>query len=500
MQLSTSVLPPESPAPAASSAKRGATNSPVFADATPGAFELLLPGQPVAAPISAKKPAAAPSNSNSEAAASVWAAWFAATPQPLQVAKGGECPESDSSATAVESEKTGAAVATSDFATGTTRASPDLFSIRSNFPGEMLRFSPAQAAIGGVTSTPAVAGMANPPMAPGQTQPAPAAAVTPAAQVNASLASMPAPIASVAAANVLPASPAIASSAAENVVATQLTAANVAVPAENPAGAGPKPTGVGNSSIRKGKLPVSDMAKIAAPAAKSAAEARMPADFGNKKILIVIEKQVTDVGSAIGTDNALRPPMSNSVAQSHPLSPGSSGSAPVALLQPVTTSPQANAEADTSLLAHRAVEAVMTATERVDAGNRAVVRLQFSVGDASLSVHVQLRAGEIHTTFRTDSSDLRSALASEWQAVNADSTRAIRLADPVFAPATAQNHTAGFGGGAAQQQNRGEREQADSSAPVNFPSASVGPSARPDAAPANSPALLPANLNLYTFA
>ena len=242
------------------------------------------------------------------------------------------------------------------------------------------------------------------------------------------------------------------------------------------------------------------MAKIAAPAAKSAAEARTPADFGNKNILIINEKQVTDAGSVLGTDNALRPAMSTSVAQTHPLSPGSAGSAPVALLQPVTTSPQANAEADASLLAHRAVEAVMTATERVDAGNRSVVRLQFSVGDASLSVHVQLRGGEIHTTFRTDSADLRSALASEWQAVNGDSTRAIRLADPVFAPATAQNHTAGFGGGAAQQQNRGDREQAGSSAPVTFPSASVRPSARPETAPVNSPALLPANLNLYTFA
>jgi hypothetical protein len=247
----------------------------------------------------------------------------------------------------------------------------------------------------------------------------------------------------------------------------------------------------------KGPRPISDLAKIADSFGKSGSDARVSAGTGNKKVLTVSNKQLTEAEPSLGTDNALRPLMPTPVTPAHAVSSGSTGGSSAVLLQPETSS--SHPSADTALLAHRAVDAVMNATENVDAGNRSAVRLQFSVGDASLSVHVELRAGEIHTTFRTDSSDLRSALAHEWQAVSSDPARAVRLADPVFAPATAQGHTSGFGEGSARQRHPGERDASGSSV-ASFPSTPARASARPESAPAQSPATLPANLNLYTFA
>ena len=88
---------------------------------------------------------------------------------------------------------------------------------------------------------------------------------------------------------------------------------------------------------------------------------------------------------------------------------------------------------DAPSTAQRAVDAVLTAAERFAAGDRHAVNLQFFVGGADLAVRVELRANEVRATFRTDSAELRTALAHEWQAVSADATdRPVRLAPPVF--------------------------------------------------------------------
>lgn len=148
--------------------------------------------------------------------------------------------------------------------------------------------------------------------------------------------------------------------------------------------------------------------------------------------------------------------------------------------------------------AQHAVEAVLTAAERVSSGDRHSVHLQFSVGDADLDVRVELRGGEVRTTFHTDSPELREALAHEWQAVTADSgDRSARLATPTF---TSQNSsafsaTAGDGGahsrdtaarrGAEEQfslagarSSRGSATSADVSLPVATPRAALLSSGR----------------------
>jgi hypothetical protein len=84
--------------------------------------------------------------------------------------------------------------------------------------------------------------------------------------------------------------------------------------------------------------------------------------------------------------------------------------------------------------AHQAVEAVMKVTERFTTESQRAVNLQFSVGGEDLSVRVAMHEGQVHTTFRTDSTELQSALAHEWRALTAENAeRSHRYADPVYA-------------------------------------------------------------------
>src|SRR5581483_11633984 len=84
--------------------------------------------------------------------------------------------------------------------------------------------------------------------------------------------------------------------------------------------------------------------------------------------------------------------------------------------------------------AHRAVETALEVADRFTAQDRHTVNLQFSVAGQDLAVRVELRADEVRTTFRTDSPELRNALAHEWQSVAGQGTseRGLRLVTPTF--------------------------------------------------------------------
>ncbi len=151
--------------------------------------------------------------------------------------------------------------------------------------------------------------------------------------------------------------------------------------------------------------------------------------------------------------------------------------------------------------AHRAVEAALAAAGRLAGGDRQAMNLHFSVGGAELEVRVELRAGEVHTTFSTDSAGLRSVLAHEWQAMQVESAeRPFRLAAPIFAP--------GFGGDpglAAFADGRStQHEQADARRPFG----EVAPDPRRLAAApppvagtaVAAPAFLPTSLHLHALA
>jgi len=121
---------------------------------------------------------------------------------------------------------------------------------------------------------------------------------------------------------------------------------------------------------------------------------------------------------------------------------------------------------------------------------QSAVNLHFEVGGENLSVRVALQEGQVHTQFSTDSSELRSALAHEWQSVASAPAGSVRYADPVFTPESrGEPRTAtDLGGNGGQWRNPagdddgGERPHA---APSKVPLAAVPPP-EPQPAPAGT--------------
>lgn len=129
-----------------------------------------------------------------------------------------------------------------------------------------------------------------------------------------------------------------------------------------------------------------------------------------------------------------------------------------------TTATGADTPAQMTAAAHRTVETVMTAVDRY-ADSAKTVKLQFTVSGVDLSVHVAMRGEAIHTTFLTDSAELRTALASQWHAVTGQADdRSQRLADPVFT--TAKSETLSADGGGAQSRDSSSRQQEAASTPA----------------------------------
>ena len=112
--------------------------------------------------------------------------------------------------------------------------------------------------------------------------------------------------------------------------------------------------------------------------------------------------------------------------------------------------------------AHQAVEIVLRRVDEIAARERSEVRLEFTVGDEALQVQVRLRDGEVQTTFRTDSPELRQALAQEWQNLTAGSDRPARLAAPVFAGSTADGAGTSAGEGGGYRQSRSDDRTGES--------------------------------------
>jgi hypothetical protein len=111
-------------------------------------------------------------------------------------------------------------------------------------------------------------------------------------------------------------------------------------------------------------------------------------------------------------------------------------------------------------VARRAVESVLNVADQLATSEQRSVRLQFTVGGEELAVRVEFRGDKIHTTFRTDSSELRSALAHEWQSVSAvqNGVRTQRLADPVFASNSSGNgQSFSSDSGSAHHRDSGQR-------------------------------------------
>ena len=152
-----------------------------------------------------------------------------------------------------------------------------------------------------------------------------------------------------------------------------------------------------------------------------------------------------------------------------------------------------------------AVEATLDAMERTRDAAHQSVELKLTFGDDTpLAVRVELHEGIVRTTFRTDSPELRQALASEWRqtapSVLATATdRTVRVADPVFGPSADSPDLAGAstGGHANSRQATPSFSPESSFSPASSTRPRIGSQA--SSAPA-IPSRLPTSLRLNAFA
>ena len=128
------------------------------------------------------------------------------------------------------------------------------------------------------------------------------------------------------------------------------------------------------------------------------------------------------------------------------------------------------------------------------------VNLNFQVGADDLAVRIEWRNGEVHTQFRTDSEDLRSALASQWQSISPGlADRSVHFAPPVFNSASSTSgQSFASAGGESTARQQGQPQQAGQGGAGRFASSS---SRQGSAAPAPAvPAPRVGSGRLQTFA
>jgi hypothetical protein len=198
--------------------------------------------------------------------------------------------------------------------------------------------------------------------------------------------------------------------------------------------------------------------KFAAPAQASRTDSTSgvitPSDTKEKKSLSINGKGLTSDTNQVGTSAANREfPMPYSAVNKTPaVVLPSTGSAGVQAQSQNNNSAVAQTTAAFSAQAPKLVEEIRQIADRISAVDHNTVEVRFDFGDRDhLSVRVEYRDGAVHTTFRTDSSQLRDAISHEWQAQSAtNEQRPYRLSEPVFSQTTSDRQdfpTAGDGSG-----------------------------------------------------
>lgn len=460
MNLSTSVQLPDSsmgfPVPTGSPASPAGAENP---KGKPADFSALLSGQDVSPDLSepVKKPGAEVTAAAAEAAAALLTGWMAAAapipPPPPPAAAW------DPAAAPAEALPAEAA------------------------PGADVRWTvPGERPLAGADLSASFA---------------PLPSLSPTPPRASEVASVPAPPATAVPAD--PAAPAASAEAEEGAIAL------AGLPPSPTAAGTPAPADSVRSAKPPGRVPASSPAgreKIA-----EASEKFVPTEISGgseieKRILNTDNDGFADHDIGLGIDSAISGPAMNSPAHSpHATTLPIHGAFFAPADQAAVTVTETISGLNLPSQAQQAVHAVMNAAEHLKSTEQSSVQLKFSVGDASLAVRVELRDGEVRATFRTDSTELRSALAAEWQTISADANRPVRLAEAVFTPATS-NHSfnaSTSGEGSFQQRDSGHRPSAELPArPASFFTANR-PAAEPAAAEAR-PAPSRSNLNLYTFA
>jgi hypothetical protein len=238
--------------------------------------------------------------------------------------------------------------------------------------------------------------------------------------------------------------------------------------------------------------------KIAAPGPRNDGTTGSVSKGPDKKILSPDVKQLTNHDSTLGTSVAKVGPAMPTASQTERQPSATLAAAPVSGAAATPDRASAGSQAATPQMgvAQRAVEAALSSAEIFNSGGHKAVNLQFSMGNTDLSLTVQLRNGEIHTTFSTDSADLRSDLAHAWQSANPTSGGSLRLAEPVFTSPGATD------GGSSFQQRGGQSQSEPAQTAAGNSGSNASTASTPDAADslAQSPVSLATSLHLQAFA
>jgi hypothetical protein len=97
--------------------------------------------------------------------------------------------------------------------------------------------------------------------------------------------------------------------------------------------------------------------------------------------------------------------------------------------------------------------------------------MDFDFGGEKLAVRVEFRDGAVRAHFRTQSLELRSALASEWSHVSAAPENILRSVEPVFVTSSRSEQSASF---QADTGAHRQSQQQHSPAPESFARAASG--------------------------
>ncbi|MFH1499442.1 MAG: hypothetical protein ABII82_16655 [Verrucomicrobiota bacterium] len=273
--------------------------------------------------------------------------------------------------------------------------------------------------------------------------------------------------------------------------AAGLPVATEAVPARDPATLrAPIPANGFNSAVQAangipanpGAQSAGSAEKIAATATPPSAQPSFPVRNDAKNIFLNTDsKQDTSIEKPAGIVNAKTPADMSSVFENQAQATGSrdaaTGLAPApatvsAVFSPATGGLEKAGEpapGESAVAAANPAEAVRRVVDIVHefrGRDRGSVEVAFDfAGEEALTVRVDLRGGEVRTTFRTDSDELRAALGREWRGFAADfahEARGQRVADPVFTGADGSRQSgadAGASGGRDARQSFANPDQ-----------------------------------------
>jgi hypothetical protein len=209
--------------------------------------------------------------------------------------------------------------------------------------------------------------------------------------------------------------------------------------------------------------------KFAAPIppgrSESSSGVNPPTSTEEKKSLSIDEKALTPTQKNVGTGVANR-------ENAMPYSAVNKASAAVFSsiaddrLQQGNVPGAVQTDAPLAAQAPRLVQEIRQIADRISVIDRNTVEVSFDFSDRDrLSVRVEYRDGTVHTTFRTDSSQLRDAISHEWQAQSAvTEQRSYRVAEPVFSQTTSDRQNFSTPGDGSGRQ-RAFEQPAQSAAP-----------------------------------